>query len=101
MGHSVPLAAATRLGPYEIVSPLGAGGMGEVYLAADMAVERQVAIKVIRTDISLYSTQEEFRAAVRLFNREANAIARLDHPHILPSLSVERNASTARPSLIW
>ena len=78
------LLAGQQIAHYRLLRLIGSGGMGEVYLAADMAVERQVAIKVIRTDISLYSTQEEFRAAVRLFNREANAIARLDHPHILP-----------------
>ena len=78
------LLAGQQIAHYRLLRLIGSGGMGEIYLAADMAVERQVAIKVIRTDISLYSTQEEFREAVRLFNREANAIARLDHSHILP-----------------
>ena len=58
--------------------------MGEVYLAADKNIPRRVVIKVIRTDTSFYSSDEEFQEAVRLFRREANAVAMLDHPLILP-----------------
>ena len=72
-----------QIGHYRLLRVLGRGGMGIVYLAEDLHVERQVAIKVIRSDISLYSNDEEFRGAVRLYKREANAIAMLDHPHIL------------------
>src|SRR5690242_3176088 len=71
------------IGHYRLLSVLGRGGMGLVYLAEDLLVERQVAIKVIRSDISLSSDNEEVREALRLFKREANAIARLDHPYIL------------------
>ncbi len=66
----MPLAAGTRLGPYEIVSPLGAGGMGEVYKARDTRLERTVAVKV-----SKESFEERFR-------NEALAVAALNHPHI-------------------
>jgi serine/threonine protein kinase len=66
----MPLAAGTRLGPYEILSPLGAGGMGEVYRARDTRLDRTVAIKI---------SAEKFSER---FEREARAISSLNHPHI-------------------
>lgn len=72
------------IGHYRLLGTLGRGGMGVVYLAEDLHVERQVAIKVIRTDPALYASAGEVQDAVRLFRREANAVAMLDHPHILP-----------------
>jgi serine/threonine protein kinase len=72
----MPLSAGTRLGPYEILSALGAGGMGEVYRARDTRLERDVAIKVL---------PEQFAAdpdRLRRFEHEARAIAALNHPHI-------------------
>jgi dipeptidyl aminopeptidase/acylaminoacyl peptidase len=78
--RSVPaamsLATGTRLGPYEILEPLGAGGMGEVYSARDTRLERKVAVKILPRSGS--STAES-----RLrFEREAKAISQLSHPHI-------------------
>ncbi|HKC24490.1 MAG TPA: serine/threonine-protein kinase, partial [Thermoanaerobaculia bacterium] len=70
------LQSGTRLGPYEITSPLGAGGMGEVYKAKDTRLERSVAIKVLPADVS---HDAELRAR---FTREARAISALNHPHI-------------------
>src|ERR1700683_2041912 len=70
------LTAGTRLGPYEIQSPLGAGGMGEVYRARDTRLERTVAIKVLNAQL-VAST--ELRAR---FEREARVISQLQHPHI-------------------
>jgi serine/threonine protein kinase len=70
------LASGTRLGPYEIESPLGAGGMGEVYRARDTRLERTVAIKVLNAQL-VAST--ELRAR---FEREAKIISQLQHPHI-------------------
>src|SRR5262245_57221601 len=70
------LAAATRLGPYEIVSALGAGGMGEVYRARDTRLGRDVALKVL--PISRFDDP----ALVARFEREAQALAALNHPHI-------------------
>jgi len=70
------LAAGTRLGPYEILSPLGAGGMGEVYRARDTRLERTVAIKVLPPHLS---ESPEFR---QRFEREAKTISSLSHPHI-------------------
>src|ERR1700686_4979210 len=64
------LAPGTRLGPYEITAPLGAGGMGEVYKARDTRLDRVVAIKV---------SNEKFSER---FEREARAVAALNHPHI-------------------
>lgn len=73
-----------QLGRYRILRLLGSGGMGEVYLAEDASIERQVAIKVIRAEVNPYPDKEASQDAIRLFQREARAIAKLDHPHILP-----------------
>jgi eukaryotic-like serine/threonine-protein kinase len=72
----VTIAAGSRLGPYEIVSPLGAGGMGEVYKARDTRLERTVAIKVLPSHLSA-SPESRQR-----FEREAKTISQLSHPHI-------------------
>ena len=71
------LSAGTRLGPYEIVAPLGAGGMGEVYRARDTRLGRDVAIKVVRQQLA--SDPERLSR----FEKEARAAAQLDHPNIL------------------
>src|SRR5213596_3471264 len=70
------LACGTKLGPYEIVSALGAGGMGEVYRAKDTRLDRMVAIKVLPSQLS---SEPERRAR---FEREARAVSSLNHPHI-------------------
>ncbi len=70
------LAAGFRLGPYEVLSPLGAGGMGEVYKARDTRLEREVAIKVLPAHLAL---SPEVR---QRFEREARTISQLSHPHI-------------------
>jgi eukaryotic-like serine/threonine-protein kinase len=70
------LISGARLGPYEIVAPLGAGGMGEVYRARDSRLGRDVAIKVLS---SHFSSDAEVRAR---FEREARVISTLQHPHI-------------------
>ncbi len=69
---------------YRLVRLLKRGGMGEIYLAEDRKLNRQVAIKMIRTDIIHYEDEAEAREAARLFLREAQLVAKLDHPHILP-----------------
>lgn len=70
------LAAGTRLGPYEILTPLGAGGMGEVYRAQDTRLDRSVAIKVLPPHPS------DDPARRQRFEREARALSSLSHPHI-------------------
>jgi len=70
------LNAGARLGPYEILAPLGAGGMGEVYKARDTRLERMVAVKVLPERLS---SSEEGR---QRFEREARTISQLSHPHI-------------------
>src|SRR5580765_2909897 len=71
------LTAGTRLGAYEILSPLGAGGMGEVYRARDSKLKRDVAVKVLPQSLSADSE------ALARFEREALAVAALSHPNIL------------------
>src|SRR3984885_1547764 len=70
------LASGTRLGPYEIQSPLGAGGMGEVYRAKDTRLNRTVAIKVLPSHLSSNTDLKQ------RFEREAKAISSLNHPRI-------------------
>ncbi len=72
----MPLAAGEKLGPYEILSPLGAGGMGEVYRARDTRLGRSVAIKLVRAE---FARRADFR---HRFEREARAISALNHPHL-------------------
>ena len=71
-----PLSAGTRLGPYEIVAPLGRGGMGEVYRAQDRRLNRSVAIKVVLSGATVSAERRE------RFDREAQSVARLEHPHV-------------------
>jgi len=73
----MPLSVGTHLGPYEILAPLGAGGMGEVYRARDTRLRREVAVKVLPE--ALASDPE----AIARFEREALAVASLSHPNIL------------------
>src|SRR5262245_45475794 len=71
------LPAGSRLGSYEILSPLGAGGMGEVYRARDSKLDRNVAIKVLPESVA------KDPDALARFEREAKAVAALSHPNIL------------------
>src|SRR5436309_3048815 len=71
-------------GRYRRLRLLGSGSMGEVYLMEDTRINRYVAIKVIRSEASPYPDSDAARDAARLFQREARAIAALDHPSILP-----------------
>ncbi len=70
------LDSGTRLGPYEIVSFLGAGGMGEVYLARDSRLERRVAIKILPAELASHPERRQ------RFEREARAVGSLNHSHI-------------------
>jgi Tol biopolymer transport system component/tRNA A-37 threonylcarbamoyl transferase component Bud32 len=72
----MPLSTGEKLGPYEILSAIGAGGMGEVYKARDTRLDRTVAVKVLPEHIA---QREDLRAR---FEREARAVASLNHPHI-------------------
>jgi eukaryotic-like serine/threonine-protein kinase len=72
-----------ELGRYHILRLIGSGGMGEVYLAEDTRISRQIAIKVMRNEILPYSETDSTKEVKRLFLREAKAIATLNHPHIL------------------
>jgi serine/threonine protein kinase len=80
------LAAGTKLGPYEILAPIGAGGMGEVYRARDTNLDRDVAIKVLPSALA----QDPERLA--RFEREAKVLAALNHPNIAQIYGVEQGA---------
>ena len=73
-----------RLDRYFLVRLIEKGGMGEVYLAKDRNLDRYVAIKLIRTEVTSDTDPEAFDKAIRLFKDEAKAITMLEHPHILP-----------------
>src|SRR5215471_3948427 len=82
----MPLSTGTRLGPYEIVAPLGAGGMGEVYRARDAQLNRSVAIKVL--PVTLANDADYLTR----FQREAQALAALNHPNIATIYGLEEGA---------
>ena len=82
------LTSGTRLGPYEIVAPLGAGGMGEVYRAKDTKLDRDVAIKVLPESFALDADR------VARFTREAKTLASLNHPNIAAIYGIEEQGST-------
>src|SRR6185503_8396977 len=81
-------ASGDRLGPFEIVAPLGAGGMGEVYRARDGRLDRTVALKVLPSELV------EPGSRVQRFRQEARAIARLTHPNICGLYDVGEDGST-------
>src|SRR6266699_2849530 len=85
----MPLSGGTRLGPFEILSALGAGGMGEVYRARDTRLDRTVAIKVLPDTLA---ADPHFRER---FDREARAISQLTHPHICTLYDVGEQQGTA------
>jgi hypothetical protein len=82
------LVQGTKLGPYEVIGPLGSGGMGEVYRARDTRLAREVAIKVLPA--------EKFSDPVRRarFEQEARAVAALNHPHIVTIHEIESGEGT-------
>lgn len=80
------LGPGARLGPYEILSPLGAGGMGEVYRARDTKLGRDVAVKV------LPETLADDPERIARFQREAQVLATLNHPHIAQIYGLEDHA---------
>jgi serine/threonine protein kinase len=97
------LASGTQLGPYEIVSPLGAGGMGEVYRARDPRLARDVALKVLPEEF-LEGEEKKTR-----FEREAKLLAALNHPNIaavfsfeeIPGSSSSASTSPCRSPRVW
>jgi serine/threonine protein kinase len=82
----MPLDAGSKLGAYEILAHLGAGGMGEVYRARDPRLGREIAIKVLPATLADDPERRE------RFEREARVIASLNHPHIVTIHSVEQGA---------
>src|SRR5262245_1336261 len=82
------LGPGTRLGPYEIVTPIGAGGMGQVYRARDTRLKRDVAIKVLPES---FATDPDRLAR---FQREAEVLASLNHPHIAQIYGIEESNDT-------
>jgi serine/threonine protein kinase len=83
------IPSGARLGPYEVIGPLGAGGMGEVYRARDERLGREVAIKVLPAEVSADPDR------IRRFEKEAQAASSLNHPNIVTIYEVERTDSTS------
>src|SRR6187549_1993682 len=83
------LPAGSRLGAYEVIAPLGAGGMGAVYRARDPRLDREVAIKVLSSELATDPV------ALTRFEREAMSVARLSHPNILSIFEFGHEGSTA------
>ena len=81
----MPLAIGTRCGAYEIVAPLGAGGMGEVYRARDPRLGREVALKILPADVASHPDR------LARFEREARTVAALNHPNIVVLHSIEED----------
>jgi eukaryotic-like serine/threonine-protein kinase len=90
----MPLPAGTRLGPYEIVAAIGAGGMGEVYKAHDPRLNRHVAIKVLGADVAAPDALERFE-------QEARAASKLNHPNILTVHDVGREGGVFYFAMEW
>ena len=80
----MPLPPATKLGPYEIIAPLGAGGMGEVYRARDTRLGRDVAIKVLPSSLANDADR------LQRFEQEARVLGTLNHPNLLAIFDVGR-----------
>ncbi len=80
-------------GRYRLLRLIGQGAMGKVYLGEDTRIDRQVAIKVIQTEVDPYPGDDATKDAVRLFHREAQTIAKLNHPHILPLFDFDEASS--------
>ena len=88
----MPFSPGTKLGTYEVIAPLGEGGMGAVYRARDARLNRDVAIKVIAESMAQDDT------AMARFEREAMAVASLSHPNILSIYEFTRDAPTKASS---
>ncbi|MGH9199909.1 MAG: serine/threonine-protein kinase, partial [Vicinamibacterales bacterium] len=89
------LASGTRLGPYEILAPLGAGGMGEVYRARDTRLNRTIAIKVLPSDVASDPDR------LRRFQQEAQAASALNHPNILTIYDIGQEAGVSFIAMEW
>src|ERR1700730_13996679 len=87
----MPLSSGDKLGPYEILAPLGAGGMGEVYRARDTKLNRNVAIKVLPAALA---NDAHYMAR---FEREAQMLAAQNHPNIATVYGIEQGALVMEP----
>ena len=85
----MPLSTGTKLGPYEILAPIGAGGMGEVYKARDTRLNRDVALKILPDDMAADPSRRQ------RFETEARAVAALNHPNIVAIYDVAFEDRTA------
>src|SRR5215831_9839828 len=89
------LQSGTRVGPYEVVTPIGAGGMGEVYRARDTKLNRDVASKILPEAFALDPDR------LARFKREAQVLASLDHPNIPPSTASKTQMACTRSCCSW
>src|SRR5207244_6269655 len=88
----MPLSEGSRIGPYEVVAPLGAGGMGEVWRARDPRLGREVAVKVLPEELSADDER------LKRFEREARAASALNHPNIVTIHEIGEADGRAFPS---
>jgi len=88
------LTTGTRLGPYEIQAPLGAGGMGEMYRARDTRLKREVALKILPESFASDPDRLE------RFQREAEVLAALNHPHIAAIYGIEESVGVKRSRVV-
>jgi serine/threonine protein kinase/tetratricopeptide (TPR) repeat protein len=91
----MPLASGTRLGPYEIIAALGAGGMGEVYRARDTRLNRTIAIKILPRDVANDPDR------LRRFEQEAQAASALNHPNILTIYDIGQENGVSFIAMEW
>ena len=94
-GHPMTLAAGSRLGPYEILAPLGAGGMGEVYRARDTRLAREVAIKVLPAELASDASR------LKRFEKEARSASALNHPNIVTIFDIGSESGVSYIAMEW
>ncbi|GAC1649689.1 MAG: hypothetical protein NVS4B12_18950 [Ktedonobacteraceae bacterium] len=93
------LQAGQQFGQYSILEKIGSGGMGDVYLAEERLSHRQVALKVLRSDVNSYPNVQSNQEAMRLFEREIQLATQFEHPGILEIFTTGEQITEGSPVL--